>query len=132
VLACITYKNVVVFTAEAEIMQKKRKTIDLFLPMVCISYKGDERRKILPFVKSATAIWTSLSISYGIIRMWQPFLAINAFLEGELSVPTTKVKLVQRNKVRDMVGSDYIVQSVLLDRKIGHPEVQKYLYTRFF
>jgi hypothetical protein len=64
--------------------------------------------------------------------MWQPFLAMNAFLGGELSVPTTKVKLVQHDEVRDRVGSDYIVQSVLLDRKTGRPEVQKYLHTEFF
>jgi hypothetical protein len=74
----------------------------------------------------------SLSISYGIIRMWQPFLAMNAFLGVELSVLTTKVKLVQYDEVRDMVGSGYIVQSVLLDHKTGRPEVQKYLHTGFF
>ena len=131
-LACITCENVVLLTAEAEILREKGKTMDLFLPTVCVSCEGDERRKILPFVKSATAMWTSLSISSGIIRMWQPFLAMNAFLGGELSVPTTKVKLVQRDEVRNMVGSDYIVQSVLLDHKTGRAEVHTYLQCGFF
>jgi hypothetical protein len=57
---------------------------------------------------------------------------MNAFLGVELSVLTTKVKLVQYDEVRDMVGSGYIVQSVLLDHKTGRPEVQKYLHTGFF
>jgi hypothetical protein len=45
-------------------------------------------------------------------------LEMRAFLEGELLAPETKVKLVQRDEVRDKVESDYIVQSV--DHSIGH------------
>ena len=52
--------------------------------------------------------------------------------ERELALPTTKVKLVQRDEVRDMVGSDYIVQSVLLDHNTGRTaEVHPYLQTGF-
>jgi hypothetical protein len=50
--------------------------------------------------------------------MWQPFLEMSAFLEGELFAPKTKVTLVQRDEVRDKVGSNYIVQSV--DHTTGH------------
>ena len=82
-------------------------------------------------IGSATALWTSLSISHNIIRMWQPFFEMSAFLEGELFAPKTKVKLVQRDEVRDKVGSDYIVQSV--DRTTGHRvEVYPYLLSGFF
>jgi hypothetical protein len=52
---------------------------------------------------------------------------MKAFLEGEPSVLTTKVKLVQRDKVRDIVRSNYIVQSVLLDYSTGRA-VQGHLY----
>jgi hypothetical protein len=133
VLACITCENVVLFTAEAEILREKGKTMDLFLPTVCLSCEKDERMSgaVGSSGGYATTLWTSLSISYGMIRMWQPFLAMNAFLGGELSVPTTKVKLVQYDEVRDMVGSDYIIQSVLLDHKTGRAEVHKYLHTGF-
>ena len=72
-------------------------------------------------------MWTSLLISCGIIQTWEPFSVIKAFLGGELSIPTTKVKLVQRDKVKDIVESDYMVQSVLLDHKTGHAEVYIYL-----
>ena len=83
--------------------------MNLFLPTFCVSGEKDESRKLV-FGKigigSAAAMRTSLSISYGIIRTWQPFSAMKALLGGELSVPTTKVKLVQRDEVRDMVGSE--------------------------
>jgi hypothetical protein len=52
---------------------------------------------------------------------------MRAFLEGDLSAPTAKVKLAQRDKVRDKVESDYIVQSVLLDLSPGGA-VQVHLY----
>lgn len=132
VLACITCENVVLLTAETEILREQQgKTMDLFLPTVCMSCEEDERRKVLPLGKS-TAMWTSLSISHNMIRPWQPFSAMNALLGGELCIPLTKVKLVRRGEVRDMVGSDYVVQSVLLDRKTGRAEVHKYLHTGFF
>jgi hypothetical protein len=76
---------------------------------------------------SATALWTSLSI-----RMWQPFLAMKDFLKGGLSEPATKVKLVQRDEVRDKLGSNYMVPSVLLDHSAGRVEVHPYLQSGFF
>jgi hypothetical protein len=122
VLACITCENVVLLTTKAEILQTKPQTMNLFLPTLCVSCEKDERRPVAfgqSGIGSATALWTSLSISHGIIRTWQPFLEMKAFLGGELSMPTTKVKLVRRDEVRDKVGSDYIVQSVLLDHGTG-------------
>jgi hypothetical protein len=59
-----------------------------------------------------------------------PFLAMEFFLEAELSVST---KLVQRDEVRNNVGSDYIVQSVLLDHSIGCVvQLHSYLQSGFF
>jgi hypothetical protein len=105
VLACITCENVVLLTTKPEILRKKAQTTNLFLPTVCLSCENNER---MAGTGSATPLWTSLCISHNIIRTWQPFLEIRAFLEGELFTPTTKVKLAQRDEVRDKVGSEYI------------------------
>jgi hypothetical protein len=59
--------------------------------------------------------------------------AMKAFTEGELSVPTTKVKLVQRDEITDMLGSHYIVQSVLVGHSTGRGvQVHPYLQSGFF
>jgi hypothetical protein len=130
VLACITCENVVLLTTKDGGFAK---TTDLFLPTVCVSCEKDERMSGSSGVGSATALWTSLSISHSIIRTWQPFLAMKAFLEGGLSEPTTKVKLVQRDEVRDKVRSKYMVQSVLLDHSTGRVvQVYPYLQSGFF
>jgi hypothetical protein len=130
VLACITCKNVVLLTTKGEVLANY---MDLFLPTVCLSYENDERIIESSRIGSASALWTSLSISYSIIQIWQPFLAIKAFLEGELSEPIIKVKLVQCNKVRDKLGSNYIVQSMLLDYSTGRVvQVYPYLQSGFF
>lgn len=132
VLACIACENVVLLTTKAEILREKAQTNNLFLPTVCVSCEKDEM--MAGGIGSATALWTSLSISHNIIRTWQPFLEMKAFLEGELAVLTkkAKVKLVKCDEVRDKVGSDYIVQSVLLDGNTGHAEVHPYLQSGFF
>jgi hypothetical protein len=115
VLACITCENVVLLTTKDEVLRDK----DLFLPTVCVSCEKDKRMMGNSGIGSATALWTSLSISHNIIRIWQPFLVMKAFLEGELSELTTKVRLVQRDEVRDKLRSNYMVQSVLLDYNTG-------------
>jgi hypothetical protein len=114
VLACITCENVILLTTKDEVLPGK----DLFLPTVYVSCEKDERMGNSG-IGSATALWTSLSIIHSMIGTWQPFWAMKAFLEGELSEPTTKVKLVQRDEVRDKLGSNYMVQSVLLDHGTG-------------
>lgn len=86
-LACITCENVVLLTTKDEVLRNK----DLFLLTVCVLCKNDKRIMGNSGIGSATALWTSLSISHSIIRTWQPFLAIKAFLEGELSKLTTRL-----------------------------------------
>jgi len=134
VLACITCENVVLLSTKPEILEKKAQTTNLFLPTVCVLCEKDERMSGAVGsngIGYATALWTSLSISHNIIRMWQPFLEMSAFLEGELLAPKTKVKLVQRDEVRDKVESNYIVQSV--GRTTGdRVEVHPYLLSGFF
>lgn len=76
VLACITCENIALLKTKAEILEKKGPSINVFLPTVCVSCEKDEMRG---FGKSGMG---SLSISHNIIRMWQPFLEMSAFLEG--------------------------------------------------
>jgi hypothetical protein len=81
VLACITCENVVLLTTKPEILREKKQTINLFLPTVCVLCEKDEKR--LVGVGIGLALWISLSISHNIIRTWQPFLEMRAFLEGD-------------------------------------------------
>jgi hypothetical protein len=132
VLACITCENIVLLTTKPEILREEAQTTNLFLPTVCESCEKDEwmMGPVGSRIGSARPLWTSLSISHDIIRMWQPFLKM-AFPEGLLSASKTNVKLVQRDEVRHKVESDYIVQSV--DCSTGHRvEVHPYLLSGFF
>lgn len=91
VLAYITYKNVILLIIKGEVLASY---MDLFLPMVCVSCEKNKKISRSSGIGSATALWILLSISYSIIRTWQPFLVIKAFLERKLSNPIIKVKLV--------------------------------------
>jgi hypothetical protein len=133
VLACITCENVVLLKAKPEILVEGMGTTNVFLPTVCVSCEKKERMGPLGWINIpyTTAIWTSLSISSGMIQTWRPFSAMKAFLEGELPVPTP-VKLVKLNEVKDTVESDYTVQSVLLDDSKGSvTELHLYLQSGF-
>jgi hypothetical protein len=76
--------------------------INLFLPTVCSSCDR------LPS-------WTSLSISRSFMETWQPYLAMSAFLEGDLSMIGSPISLVHRERVIEIIGSGYIVQSVVVN-----------------
>ena len=70
-LVCITCESVVLLTAKPGILRKER-TLDLLLPTVSVSCEKDERRKVgfeQSAIGSATALWTSLSISCSMIRL---------------------------------------------------------------
>jgi hypothetical protein len=63
VLACITCENVVLLTTKGKVLANYK---DLFLPTVCVSCENDERMMGNSGIGSATALWTSLSISRSI------------------------------------------------------------------
>jgi hypothetical protein len=87
VLACITCEKVILLTTEVE--GYDNQTVNLFLPRVCFSCEKDERKKVADSKSDkeiSMAMWTSLSMSWDMIRMWQPYFAMNAYLEGDLSV----------------------------------------------
>jgi hypothetical protein len=121
VLACITCEGVILFTrrnkdqkaareASQTVMQlipaepNTQKTTDgvvnLFLPTVCFSC-------------CRSTSWTSLSISRSFMEMWQPYLAMSAFLEGHLSMIGSSINLAHREKVREITGSDYLLDSMV-------------------
>jgi hypothetical protein len=138
VLTCITCEKVVLLTIKDEILRAMENeiTINVFLPTVCFSCEKDERKKVAcrKSDKEITmAMWTSLSISHHIIRMWEPYNSMKSFLHGQLSLPERKVSLVQRDRVRDAIESNYTVRSVILNPDTETAaEVLPYLQSGFF
>ena len=53
------------------------------------------------------------------IEIWQPYLAMGAFLEGELSLLGSSIRLVQCEAIRRTIGSDYVIQSVEVNTSSG-------------
>ena len=45
------------------------------------------------------------------VELWEPYLAMRAFLEGDLSLIGSLISLAQREDNREGVGSDYSIQS---------------------
>lgn len=67
------------------------------------------------------------------MEIWQPYLAMCAFLEGDLSLPGSLISLVHCEDVRKAVGSDYVVQNVEINPSSGiAARVQPYLLSGVF
>jgi hypothetical protein len=88
--------------------------VNLFLPTVCASC-------------ARALLWISLLISRGFIETWQPYLAMRAFLEGDLSMPGSSISLVHREKVVEFIGSKYIGRSMVVNPSSG-AAAEHYLY----
>ena len=139
VLACATCEKVILFTKTHEDWRAARTAsqmvmqfipanpldtrvaedviINLFLPTVCSSC-------------SKVASWESLSISRSVMEMWQPYLAMRAFLEGDLSLLGSSISLVHCEVVRRTISldSDYVIQSVEVNPSSGAAaQVHSYL-----
>jgi hypothetical protein len=62
------------------------------------------------------------------METWQLYLAMNAFLEGDLSIIGSSISLVHRDKVTEIIGSDYMIRSVEVNPSPGvAAQVQPYL-----
>ena len=62
------------------------------------------------------------------MEMWQPYLAMRAFLEGDLSILGSSIGLVHHERVTEIIGSDYIIQSVVVNPSPeAAAQVQPYL-----
>jgi hypothetical protein len=93
------------------------RTVNLFLPTVCRSCNG-------------SASWTSISISRNLIDIWQPFLAMRAFLEADLSIFGSSISVVDHAEVIRIASSDYKIQSVVVSG--AKVVVQQFLKSGFF
>ncbi|KAF8848531.1 hypothetical protein BDZ45DRAFT_753729 [Acephala macrosclerotiorum] len=136
VLACITREKVILFTrpdkrmtAACEASQKVIQLVALGLNTQTI---GNEIiNPFLPTVRVScdrATSWTSLSISRAFMETWQPYLAMNAFLEGDLSIIGPSTSLVRRAKVMEITGSDYMIRRMVVNPSPGiTAQVQPYL-----
>ncbi|KAH9203556.1 hypothetical protein DL95DRAFT_399233 [Leptodontidium sp. 2 PMI_412] len=123
VLACITCEKVVLVSRTSEDLETARvilhhvaallqaespsssyrytvgSTVNLFLPTVCSSC-------------SKSSSWKTLSISGKLIETWQPYLAMCAFLEGDLSLLGLSISMVHYEDIKNVMGADCVVRSV--------------------
>jgi len=107
---------------------------NLFLPTVCSTCESDEKElaKREGDKEISTTTWTSISISWGMMMLWQPHVGMQAYLEGDLTIQKPKVSLVQRDKIKDMVKSGSKIQSVLVNESTGdRAQVLPYLQRGF-
>jgi len=60
--------------------------------------------------------------------MWQPYLALRAFLDGDLSLLGSLISLVHCEDVKHAVGSSYVMQSVQVNPSAeAAAEIKPYL-----
>lgn len=140
VLACITCERVILFTKTHKDYKAARRAaqtamqlipanpldtknfndiISLFLPTTCSSC-------------SRAASWKSLPINRNMMELWQPYLAMRAFLEGDLSLVGSSISLVHYEDVKKSAGSDCVIQSVEVNPSSGAAaQTQSYLQGGF-
>jgi len=144
VLACMTCEEVVLLSREDEDREAGRKplgkVIDL-LPLELIDEDYQENRAIivslfLPTICTSCSkysTWRTFSISRSFVETWQPYLALRAFLEGDLSLLGTLISVVHCADVKNAVGSSYKMQSVKVNPSEGVAAERKpYLKAGFF
>ena len=138
VLACITCEEVALITTDDQFLRVKGyddRIVNLFLPTVCFDCEQDGRRKVAEKKsdkEGTTPMWVAVSISWNIIRFWQPYVAMVAYLR-DMSIEKPKVNLVRRDQVKDLIESKYSIQSVILSESSGKPvRVLPYLRGGFF
>jgi hypothetical protein len=66
------------------------------------------------------------------IEIWQPYLAMRALLEGDLSLLGSPISLVHCEAFRKTVGADYMIQSVEANPNSGAAHALPYLKGGFF
>lgn len=101
--ACEAAQTVMGFLpSDPDTIEANNRIVNLFLRTVCSSC-------------NRSASWTSLSISRSFMTTWQPYLAMKAFLEGDLSMLGSSIRLVHHERVAEIIGSDYMIQSVVVN-----------------
>ena len=123
VLACITCEDVILLSRADRDRKTARKPLEdvvNLLPIKLINKEYDKIRQhmnglFLPTVCSScskNSNWSTFSIKRGIIETWQPYLALCAFLEGDLSLLGSAISVVHYDDVKSAIGSAYIIRSV--------------------
>jgi hypothetical protein len=136
VVACITCERVVLFTAmEGSLeMEGYDELSHIFLPTVCFSCEKDERARTAVGKDSKETSMPSIALSPNMLWAWQPFLTMLEYLEGELSLLSSKqpgsVAVLHRDKIKELIKPEYIIQSVSLTREGAN--VLPYLGSGFF
>lgn len=144
VLACMTCEKVILLSRTDKDRKAARtslhQVIDL-LPFELVLAEYQENREIidslfLPTVCSSCkeySSWKTFSINRSFIEMWQPYLALNAFLEGDLSLLGSSISVVHCEDVKNAVGSSYIMRSVKVNPNSGAAaQVEPHLRGGFF
>jgi hypothetical protein len=130
VLACMTCEEVVLLSRKDENREAARKplgkVIDL-LPLELINEDYQENRAMivslfLPTVCTSCgkhSSWQTFSMSRSFVETWQPYLALRAYLEGDLSLLGSLISVVHCADVKNAVGSFYVMQSVKVNPSTG-------------
>lgn len=53
------------------------------------------------------------------IETWQPYLAMRAFLEGDLSLLGSSISLVHSEAIRKLIDADYVIQGAEVNPSSG-------------
>lgn len=139
VLACMTCEEVVLLSRKDTDREAARtplgKVIDL-LPLELIDVDYQENRAIidslfLPTVCSSCSkhsSWKTFTIRRSYIEIWRPYLALSAFLDGDLSLLGSLISVVHCEDVKNAVGSSYMMRSVKVNPSAeAAAEIKPYL-----
>ena len=124
VLTCITCEKVILLSRTDEDRQVARTTLLTVLRLLPVDSAGLNHREnierinnlFLPTVCSScskSSSWKTLSIKRTFIETWQPYLAMCAFLGGDLSLLRgSSISMVHHEDVRDVLDAACVVRSV--------------------
>jgi hypothetical protein len=130
VLACMTCEDVILLSRTDKDRKAAGEPLQKVINLLPIELIEGEYRQIretirglfLPTVCSAcskTSSWKTFSIKRSYIETWQPYLALCAFLEGDLSLLGSPISVVHCEDVKNAVGSSFVMQSVKVNPSLG-------------
>lgn len=144
VLACMTCERVILLSRKDTDREAARTSLGEVInlsPLELIDVDYQENRAIidslfLPTVCSSCSkhsSWKTFTIRRSYIETWQPYLALRAFLDGDLSLLGSLISVVHCEDVNNAVGSSYVMRSVTLNPSSGAAaEVEPHLRGGFF
>jgi hypothetical protein len=143
VLACMTCEEVLLLSRKKMNREEARtisgKVINL-VPLWLIDFKyGDipaiPHRLFLPtvcFSCSEHSSWKTFTIRRSFVETWQPYLALRAFLDGDLSLLGSLISVVNCEDLKHAIGSSYMMRSVKVNSSADPAaEILPYLKSGF-